>query len=41
MDNNVFRLRKSRLLTDEEVARLVGVTRQTIYQLKVESIPPH
>ena len=30
MDNNVFRLRKSRKMTQEELARLLGVTRRTI-----------
>lgn len=34
MDNNVFRLRKSRKMTQEELARLVGVTRQTIISIE-------
>ena len=34
MDNNVFRLRKSRKMTQEELARLAGVTRQTIISIE-------
>ena len=34
MDNNVFRLRKSRKMTQEELARLVGVTRQPIISIE-------
>ena len=34
MDNNVFRLGKSRKMTQEELARLVGVTRQTIISIE-------
>ena len=34
MGNNVFRLRKSRKMTQEELARLVGVTRQTIISIE-------
>lgn len=34
MDNNVFRFRKSRKMTQEELARLVGVTRQTIISIE-------
>lgn len=34
MENNVFRLRKNRKMTQEELARLVGVTRQTIISIE-------
>ena len=34
MDNNVFRLRKIRKMTQVELARLVGVTRQTIISIE-------
>ncbi len=34
MDNIVYRLRKNRKLTQEELARMVGVTRQTIISIE-------
>lgn len=34
MDNVVYRLRKNRKLTQEELARMVGVTRQTIISIE-------
>lgn len=34
MENVVYRLRKNRKLTQEELARMVGVTRQTIISIE-------